>query len=68
MCVSSVGFAWGVLRGVLGEIEQTDALTTYNVFYLRRLGMRDTLNGLRIWVFSQKLSFSVGKKMFQRQI
>ena len=25
-------------------------------------------NGLRIWIFSQKLPFSVGKKMFQRQI
>ena len=25
-------------------------------------------NGLRIWIFSQKLPFSVGKKLFQRQI
>ena len=40
---------------------------------VRRLGMRERVkarndNGLRIWIFSQKLSFSVGKKMFQRQI
>ena len=38
-----------------------------------RLGMRERVktrndNGLRIWIFSQKLPFSVGKKMFQRQI
>ena len=50
-----------------------------NVFYLR-LGSTCTSigharhvktrndNGLRIWIYSQKLSFSVGKKMFQRQI
>ena len=77
MFVSSVGFAWGVLRGVLGELEQTDALSMYNVFYLR-LGSTSigharhvktrNDNGLRIWIFSQKLPFSVGKKMFQRQI
>ena len=50
MCVSSVGFAWqwGVLRGVLGEhavllFGQTDALTMYIDWEVRRLGMRDTL-------------------------
>ena len=40
---------------------------------VRRMGMRERVktqndNGLRIWIFSQKLPFSVGKKMFQRQI
>ena len=40
---------------------------------VRRLGMRERVktrndNGLRIWIFSQKLPFSVKKKMFQRQI
>ena len=49
----------------------------YNVFYLqlgstsighaRHVKTRND-NGLRIWIFSQKLPFSVGKKMFQRQI
>ena len=34
---------------------------------VRRLG-RANDNGLRIWIFSQKLPFSVGRKMFQRQI
>ena len=40
---------------------------------VRRLGMRERVktqndNGLRIYIISQKLPFSVGKKMFQRQI
>ena len=40
---------------------------------VRWLGMRERIktrndNGLRIWIFSQKLPFSVEKKMFQRQI
>ena len=35
--------------------------------HVRRLGMREHVktrndNGLRIWIFSQKLPFSVGKK------
>ena len=38
---------------------------------VRRLGMRERVktrndNGLRIWIFSQKLPFSVEQKMFQR--
>ena len=55
-------------------IEQTDALTMYNVFYLR-LGSTSigharhvqTRNdkGLRLRIFSQKLPFSVGKKCFK---
>ena len=37
---------------------------------VRRLGMRERVNtrndnGLRIWIFSQKLPFSVGKKCFK---
>ena len=76
MCVSSVGFAWGVLRGVLGEtvlflstlMHLQCTMSSIFDWEVRRLGMRDTLNGLRIWIFSQKLPFSVGKKMFQRQI
>ena len=37
---------------------------------VRRLGMRErvktrNVNGLRIWIFSQKLPFSVGKKCFK---
>ena len=40
---------------------------------VRRLGMVERVKtrndyGLRIWIFSQKMPFSVGKKMFQRQI
>ena len=75
MCVSSVGFAWGVLRGVLGEIEQTDALkcTMSSIFdwEVRRFGMRDTLKhgtitGFRY--FHKNCRFLWGKKMFQRQI
>ena len=39
---------------------------------VRRMSMRERVktrndNGLRIWIFSQKLPFS-GEKMFQRQI
>ena len=74
MCVSSVGFARGVLRGVVVEdVEQTDAVTMYNVFYRTSIGHARHVktrsdNGLRIWIFSQKLPFSVGEKMFQRQI
>ena len=67
MSVSSVGFAWGVLRASL--IEQTDALTMYN-FYLR-LGSTSIGHVRHVKTrndFSQKLLFSVGKKMFQRQI
>ena len=51
--------------------------TMYHVFYLR-LGSTSigharhvktrNDNGLRIWIFLQKLPFSVGEKMFQRQI
>ena len=38
-----------------------------------RLGMRERVktrndNSLRIWIFSQKLLFSVKKKMYQRQV
>ena len=45
----------------------------YNDWEVRRLGMRERVktrnnNGLRIWIFSQKLSFSVGEELFQRQI
>ena len=58
-------FAWRTGWICRPLIEQTDALTMYNVFYLRRLGMRDMLNGLRIWILSQKLPFSVGKKCFK---
>ena len=49
----------------------------YNVFYLRlgsttigharHIKIRND-NGLRIWIFSQKLPVSVGIKMFQRHI
>ena len=79
MCVSSVGFAWDVLRGVLGEyaflllskLMHLQYSTMSSIFDLevRRLGMRDTLrharkdNGLRIWIFSQKLPFSVEKNV-----
>ena len=40
---------------------------------VRRLSMRERVktrndNGLRIWIFPQKLPFFVGNKMFQRQI
>ena len=49
----------------------------YNVFYLRlgstSIGHARQIktrhdNGLRIWTFSQKLPFSVEKKMYQTQI
>ena len=72
MCVSSVGFAWGVLRGVLGEyaVEQTDALS-YNVqcLLVRRLGMRDTLKHGTITVsgfgyFHKNCRFLWKKKCF----
>ena len=87
MCVSSVGFALGVLRGVLGEYAvlslsklkrfyatDLDLSEENNVFYLR-LGSTSigharhvktrNDNGLRIWIFLQKLPFSVGKKCFR---
>ena len=40
---------------------------------VRQLDMHERVktrndNSLRIWIFSLKLPFSVGKKMFQRQI
>ena len=49
---------------------------TYNVQFstfdweVRRLGMRECVkswnyNGIRIWIYSQKLPFSVGKKCFK---
>ena len=72
-------FAWRTGWICRPLIEQTDALTMYsnNVFFLR-LGSTSigharhvktrNDNGLRIWIFSQKFPFSVGKKMFQRQI
>ena len=53
-------------------IEQTDALTMYNVFCLRlgstsighaRHIKTQNDNGLRIWIFSQKLPFYVGKNV-----
>ena len=65
MCVSSLGFAWGVLRGVLGEyaVLQLSKLMhlqcTMSSFFdweVRRFGMRERINtrndnGLRIWIF-----------------
>ena len=59
-------FAWRTGWICRPLIEQTDALTTYNVFYLR-LGSTSigharhvktcNDNGFRIWVFSQKLPY-----------
>ena len=52
MCVPSVGFAWGVLRGVLGEYAVISLskkmhlqCTMSSIFdwEVRRLGMRDML-------------------------
>ena len=57
------GFAWGVFRDVLGEI----ALTMYSstsIGHARHVKTRND-HGLRIWIFSQKLPFSVGKKCFK---
>ena len=82
MCVLSVGFAWGFLRGVLGEYavlklsKLMHLQCTMSLIFdweVRRLGMRDTLKHGTITVsgfgyFHKKLLFSVGKKMFQRQI
>ena len=70
-------FAWRTGWICCPLIEQTDALTMYNVFYLRLgsmlIGHAQNVktrndNSLQIWIFSQKLLFSVGKKMFQKQI
>ena len=49
---------------------ETDALTMYNVWEVRRLGMRERVktrndNGLRIWIFSQKMPYSVEKNCFK---
>ena len=67
-------FAWRTGWRCRPLIEQTDAVTMYNVFYLR-LGSTSigharhvktrNDNGFRIWIFSQKLPFSVGKKCFK---
>ena len=79
MCVSSVGFAWGVLRGVLGEYAvvlfsklMRLQCTMFCIFdwEVGRLGMRERVktrndNGLRIWICSQELPFSVEKKSFK---
>ena len=52
MCVSSVGFAWGVLRGILGEyavlllsklMHLQCTMSSILDWEVRRLGMRDTL-------------------------
>ena len=71
MCVSSVGFVRGVLRGVLGEYAVLKLSKLMHlqssIGHARHIKTRND-NGLRIWIFSQKLPFSVGKKMFQRQI
>ena len=39
----------------------------YSIGHARHVKTRND-NGLRIWIFSQKLPFSVGKTIFQRQI
>ena len=49
-------------------IKQTGAFTMYNNLEVRRLGMRKRVktrndSGLHIWIFSQKLPFSVGKNV-----
>ena len=59
-------------KGTCCLIQQTDPFTMYFDWEVRRLGMRQRVktrnhNGLRIWIFSQKMPFSV-EKMFQRQI
>ena len=75
VCRISLGcFVWRTRLTFRPLIEQTDALTMYNVFYLR-LGSTSigharhvktrNDNGLRIWIFSQKLTFSVGGKCFK---
>ena len=70
-------FAWRTEWIYRPLIEQTDALTMYNVFYLRlgstSIGYARHVktrndNGLRIWIFSQKLPFSVGKKCFKDEL
>ena len=57
-------------KGRCRLLKQTDALKMYNIGEVRRLGMRERVktrndNGHRIWIFSQKLPFSVGKKCFK---
>ena len=82
MCITSVKFAWGVLRGVLGEYAVVSfsklmhlQCTMSSIFdwEVRRLGMREHVktrndNGLRIWIFSQKLPFPVEQKNVSKTI
>ena len=69
MCVSSLGFAWGVLRGVLGEyaVLKLSKLmhlqyTMYSIFDWEVRGL-----GMRLDIFT-KIAIFCGEKMFQRQI
>ena len=69
----------GVLREVMGEyavlylsklMHLQCTMSSIFDWEVRRLGMRERVktrndNGLRIWIFSQKLPFSVGKKGFK---